>query len=68
MDMSTFPSWVHFSLLARISPFRWISTFFHLRNKDGMLSKEEVLSSQNIFVASQATDYGKKIKNARDEL
>ena len=33
-----------------------------------MLSKEEVLSSQNLFVASQATDYGKKIKNARDEL
>ena len=45
-----------------------ISTLMHLRNKDGMLSKEEVLSSQNLFVASQATDYGKKIKNARDEL
>ena len=42
--------------------------FTLLRTKDGLLSKEEVLSSKNLFVASQATDYGKKIKNAHDEL
>ena len=33
-----------------------------------MLSKEEVLTSRNLFVASQATDYGKKMRNAHDEL
>ena len=38
------------------------------RNGDGLLSKEEVLSSRNLFVASQATDYGKKIQNPHDEL
>ena len=45
-----------------INYFKWF------RNRDGLLSKDEVLSSQKLFVASQATDYGKKIKNARDEL
>ena len=62
--------WLEFHLFNGSERPSWVylSTFLHLRNKDGMLSKEEVLSSQNLFVASQATDYGKKIKNARDEL
>jgi len=38
------------------------------RNKDGMLSKREVLESQGVFVASQATDFGDDLHYHHDEL
>jgi len=38
------------------------------RNGDGMLSKMEVLESQGIFVASQATDFGDDLHYHHDEL
>jgi len=38
------------------------------RNNDGMLSKTEVLESQGVFVASQATDFGDDLHYHHDEL
>ena len=39
----------------------------HCRNGDQQLSKQEVLDSQHVFVASQATAYGKALAG-KDEL
>jgi len=38
------------------------------RNGDQQLSKEEVLGSQGVFVASQATDFGEDLHYHHDEL
>lgn len=37
-------------------------------NKDGKLSVEEVVSHHDIFVGSEATDYGERLNHVRDEL
>ncbi|KFO26420.1 hypothetical protein H920_12207 [Fukomys damarensis] len=38
------------------------------RNKDGKLTKEEILDNWNMFVGSQATNYGEDLTKSHDEL
>ncbi|TNN18219.1 Calumenin [Schistosoma japonicum] len=39
------------------------------KDKDGLLTKEEVIDQHDLWVGSQATDYGRHLENLpRDEL
>lgn len=38
------------------------------KNKDEMLTKEEILDNWNMFVGSQATNYGEDLTKNHDEL
>lgn len=37
-------------------------------DNDGRLSVDEIVAHHDIFVGSEATDYGERLNNLRDEL